>query len=605
MADVVIQIDRGTRWLRMQQPVRVIDVRNPADLEQALRDVEQLTRKHGYHAAGFITYEAGAAFGMRTCSPDLNLPLAWFALFDASHVTDIPEPTASAPYDVGTLTPSVDRQGFDRAFAQIRQHIGAGDTYQVNYTFDLQGTFAGDPFSLFADLAGTQHGRYSAFIDTGSHAICSASPELFFTRANGEIETRPMKGTARRGRTLAEDETAAAELRASAKERAENVMIVDMMRNDLGRIAATGTVEVRDLLAAERYPTIWQMTSTVVAQSTASLADIFKALHPSASVTGAPKIRTMEIISELEQRPRGVYTGAIGYVAPDGSAQFSVGIRTTVIDLASGALTYGVGSGIVWDSNPASEFQECLLKAAIFGRRPQTFELLETTKWTPEGGFFLLERHIQRLLRSATYFDYACSEADVRRELDRAVAGKTQPQRVRLLVSRRGVIGVECAPLVTGNAAPARLGIAAAPIDPANVFLFHKTTHRVMYTDAAQPDCDDVILWNPDNEITETTIGNLVVEIGERKVTPPVDAGLLAGTFRGELLERGEIVEGRVTLDDLAAASRVWLINSVREWWPAEIHGRPEGLHYMASAAATAPISTSTAIPTTAKRSQR
>ena len=605
MADVVIQIDRGTRWLRMRQPVRVIDVRASADLEPALRDVEALTRKHGYHAAGFVTYEAGAAFGMRTCPPDSSLPLAWFALFDASHVTDIPEPAASAPYDVGTLTPSVDRPGFDRAFAAIRHHIGSGDTYQVNYTFDLRGRFAGDPFSLFADLAGTQRGRYSAFIDTGSHAICSASPELFFTRANGEIETRPMKGTARRGRTLAEDEAAAAALRASAKERAENVMIVDMMRNDLGRIAATGTVEVRELLAAERYPTIWQMTSTVVAQSTAPLAGIFAALHPSASVTGAPKIRTMEIIRELEQRPRGVYTGAIGYVAPDGSAQFSVGIRTAVIDLASGALTYGVGSGIVWDSNPASEYQECLLKAAIFGRRPQTFELLETMKWTPDGGFFLLDRHIRRLRCSATYFDYFCPEADVRRDLDRAVAGKTQSQRVRLLVSRQGSVRVECTPLAADHTAPARLGIAAAPIDPANVFLFHKTTHRAMYTDVAQPEYDDVILWNPAREITETTIGNLVVEIGGRKVTPPVEAGLLAGTFREELLERGEIVEGRITLDALTSAPRVWLINSVREWWPAEIHGRPDGLHYMASAAATTPISTSSASPTTAKRSQR
>ena len=597
MAEVVIQIDRGTRWLRMQQPVRVIEIRAAADLEPALRDVEQLTRDRGYHAAGFVTYEAGAAFGLRTCPPDARLPLAWFALFDADHVTEIPEPAASAPYDVGTLTPSVDHEGFERAFATIRHHIGSGDTYQVNYTFDLHGRFAGDPFSLFADLAATQRGHYAAFIHTGSHAICSASPELFFTRANGEIETRPMKGTARRGRTPAEDEAAAARLRASAKERAENVMIVDMMRNDLGRIAETGTVAVSDLLAVERYPTVWQMTSTVTARSAASLADIFRALHPSASVTGAPKIRTMEIISALERRPRGVYTGAIGYVAPDGAAQFSVGIRTAVIDLASSALTYGVGSGIVWDSDPVSEYQECLLKAAIFGRRPQTFELLETLKWTPQGGYFLLARHINRMQRSATYFDYAWPDADIRRELDRAVADKTQSQRVRLLVSRRGAVRVECAPLGAGSSAPARLGIATAPVDPANVFLFHKTTHRVMYTDAAQPDCDDVVLWNPDSEITETTFGNIVVDIRGRKVTPPVDAGLLAGTFREELLERGEIIEGRITLDDLKSASRVWMINSVREWWPAEIH--------MATAAATTPINTSSAIPSTAKRSQR
>ena len=203
--------------------------------------------------------------------------------------------------------------------------------------------------------------------------------------------------------------------------------------------------------------------------------------------------------------------------------------------------------------------------------RPQTFDLLETMKWTPEGGYFLLSRHTNRMRRSAAYFDYVWPDADLRRELDKAVTAKAQPQRVRLLVSRDGTIRVECTPLAAQSSAPARLGIATAPIDPANVFLFHKTTHRVMYTDAAQPDCDDVVLWNPNKEITETTFGNLVVEIGGRKVTPPVDAGLLAGTFREELLERGEIIEGRVTLDDMKAASRVWLINSVREWWPANI----------------------------------
>lgn len=605
MVEAVLQIDRGARWISLRDPVRVIDVRNPEDLPAALREIETLTREHGYHAAGFVTYEAGRAFDLRTCTPDPRLPLAWFALFDARNVADVPEPAAAAPYKVNDLRPSIDQPAFDHAFAKIRHHIGSGDTYQVNYTFDLHGTLSGDPFSLFADLAGTQRGKYSAFIQTDSHAICSASPELFFARGNGVIETRPMKGTARRGRTLKEDDEAAARLRASPKERAENVMIVDMMRNDLGRIADTGTVTVPDLLHVERYPTLWQMTSTVAARSSASLAEIFAALHPSASVTGAPKVRTMEIISELERRPRGVYTGAIGYVAPDGSAQFSVGIRTAMVDLASGALTYSVGSGIVWDSDPASEYQECLLKGAIFGTRPQTFELLETMRWTPSAGFFLLDRHMRRIQRSARYFDYVWSGPDVLRALDHAIAGKTEPQRVRLLVSRTGSVRAESAPLGPKSLTPATLGIAAAPIDPANVFLFHKTTHRVMYAEAAQPDCDDVILWEPHGNVTETTLGNLVVEIDGRKVTPPVECGLLAGTFRDELLERGEIVEGPITLDAIKAASHVWIINSVREWWPAQIQGRPEGLHYIANAAATTPTSTSSAMPATAKRSQR
>jgi len=200
------------------------------------------------------------------------------------------------------------------------------------------------------------------------------------------------------------------------------------------------------------------------------------------------------------------------------------------------------------------------------------FDLLETLRWTPSAGFFLLDRHLRRIERSARYFDRAWNEAGVLRELDRAVAGKVDAQRVRLLVSPSGSVRVECAPLGPATALPARLGIAAAPIDPRNVFLRHKTTHRAMYSDAARPDCDDVILWTANGDVTETTLGNLVVEIGGRKVTPPVDAGLLAGTFREELLERGDIVEGRVTLDDVRSAARVWIVNSVREWWPAEIH---------------------------------
>ncbi|HXD74366.1 MAG TPA: aminodeoxychorismate synthase component I, partial [Vicinamibacterales bacterium] len=481
MVDIVVQIDRGKRWLRLREPVRVVDVRDAADLTRALAEVESFTRERRGHAAGFVTYEAGRAFGLRTCAPDARLPLAWFALFEHGHAVEIDEPAAAAPYAVSGLAPSIDQPAFDHAFAKIRHHIGAGDTYQVNYTFDLRGQLSGDPFSLFADLAGTQRGRYSAYIDTGTHAICSASPELFFSLANGTIETRPMKGTARRGRTLAEDTEAAATLRATPKERAENVMIVDMMRNDLGRIAETGSVAVPELLRTERYPTVWQMTSTVSARTSATLAEIFAALHPSASVTGAPKVRTMEIISELERRPRGVYTGAIGYVAPGGDAQFNVGIRTAVIDLSTKALTFGVGSGIVWDSDPASEYQECLLKAAIFGRRPVPFDLLETMKWTPSAGYFLLDRHIHRLHRSSLYFEFAWSEADVLRELDRAIAGRTESQRVRLLVSRDGTVRVECTPLSTGTM-PARLAIANDPVDPSDVFLYHKTTHRDVYT---------------------------------------------------------------------------------------------------------------------------
>jgi len=235
------------------------------------------------------------------------------------------------------------------------------------------------------------------------------------------------------------------------------------------------------------------------------------------------------------------------------------------------------------------------LKSAIFERRPQQFDLLETIRWSSADGFFLLDRHLTRMRRSAAYFEYPFDASTVRDALERAIEGRREPQRLRLMVSRDGAVRVECAPLDSTSAKPARVGIAAAPIDPSNVFLFHKTTHRVMYAAAAQPDCDDVVLWTASGDVTETTLGNIVVELNGQKVTPPIEAGLLAGTFREELLERGEIVEGRVTLDDLKSASRIWIVNSVREWWPA----------YIANAAATTPIATSAAMPTAAKRSQR
>ena len=597
----------------MSHPARVIDVGDPAELAPALRDVERLTRERGWYAAGFVTYDAGAAFGLRTRAPDGSMPLAWFALFDREHVsTTEARPLAAAAYTIAGLTPSIDQAAFDAAFAAVRDYIGRGDTYQVNYTFDLRGRFDGDAAGFFADLVATQRGSYSAYIETGSTVICSASPELFFARTGQDLVTRPMKGTARRGRTLEEDAQAAARLRESPKERAENVMIVDMMRNDLGRIADTGTVSVPELFSVERYPTLWQMTSTVTARSAADLASIFAALHPSASVTGAPKVRTAEIISTIEPRPRGVYTGAIGVVMPDGTAQFNVAIRTAVIDVASGRLTFGVGSGIVWDSQSASEYQECLLKGAVLVRGPQRIDLLETMKWTPDGGFFLLDRHLRRLERSARYFAYPWREASLRTALERAVSGQSAPQRVRLTYSSAGDPHVECTPLPAGTIEPARLGIASTPIDPASVFLYHKTTERTVYADAMRPDCDDVVLWNPAGDVTESTLGNIVVDIGGRKITPPADAGLLPGTFREELLERGEIAEARVTLDDLQSASRVWIVNSVREWWEAELRrpegvtdDRPEGPHYMANAAAATPNSASAATPTTAKRSQR
>ncbi|MGC4082756.1 MAG: bifunctional chorismate-binding protein/class IV aminotransferase [Vicinamibacterales bacterium] len=412
-----------------------------------------------------------------------------------------------------------------------------------------------------------QRGCYSAYLDLGDLAICSASPELFFEMVDADILARPMKGTAKRGRTLDEDRAIGVALAASAKERAENVMVVDMIRNDLGRIADVGTVEVPELFAVERFPAMWQMTSLIKARSLAPLADVFAALHPSASITGAPKVRTMQLLAELEAEPRGVYTGAIGHIPPDGRARFSVAIRTAVVDRREGQVSFGVGSGVVWDSEPDAEYAECLLKGSILGRRAPQFDLLETMLWDPAEGFVLLERHMARLAASAEYFGITLDRERVDAALRNAIAGVTVAQRLRLLVDSLGAVRVEPRPHASWHE-PVRVALARGPIDTTDPFLYHKTTQRRVYEDAraAVMGVDHVLLWNENGVVTEATLANVVVELDGRRVTPPVSDGLLPGTFRAELIERGDVVEESVRVDALGRATAIWLVNSVQGW---------------------------------------
>jgi para-aminobenzoate synthetase / 4-amino-4-deoxychorismate lyase len=568
--DILVQRDGG-HWLSFADPARLVEARRPEEVRPAIAEVERLTRDAGYHAAGFLSYEAGAAFGLSARSPrDTDVPLAWFALFEPSHVREVEALESGEVYELGPLAPSLDRAAFDAAFRRIKGHLADGDTYQVNFTFRMSGSFYGDARSLFADLVQAQQGRHSAFVDIGSHVICSASPELFFALDGLDVSSRPMKGTAKRGPTLAEDRRRRDELQNSSKQRAENVMIVDMVRNDLGRIAEIGSVHVPELFTVEPYPNVWQMTSLVTARSRASLEEVFAAMHPSASVTGAPKVRTMELLNELEGEPRGVYAGAIGHVSPDGNARFNVAIRTAVVNVAQGRVDFGVGSGIVWDSDPAAEYDECLLKGSVLGRRPVAFELLETTRWRPGEGFLLLERHLGRLRDSAEYFGFPCSLDAVRAAMQDAVAPvQGSAQRVRVMLGRDAAVRVECLalpPASTSLSVPLRVGLAASPIDSDDPFVFHKTTNRAHYDRARISGLDDVILWNSMREVTEATTANIVVELtpGDR-VTPPVACGLLAGTCRAEALAEGWMREAVVTIDQLRSARTIWLLNSVYE----------------------------------------
>ncbi len=554
--DVILRDGRRGVWLRFHAPRRIIQADDPAGVVPALRDIEEQVTRDGLHAAGFIAYEAASGLDAAlTVKKPSGFPLLWFGLYGPPEEIDPPSglPEEIAPphgppdsaLDSMSWTPSESEDEYFRALGKIRECIREGDTYQVNHTFRLAAPCAADPWAIFVRLLGAAPPPFSAFVMTERWAICSASPELFFDLDGQRISSRPMKGTAPRGLTRAEDDLRAQALRVSEKDRAENVMIVDMVRNDIGRIAEVGSVEVANLFTVERYPTVLQMTSTVTARTSTGFTEIVRALFPPASITGAPKPRTMEIIDETESTPRNVYTGSIGYLAPGRRAQFNVAIRTVLIDRERHRAEYGVGGGIVWDSDPRAELEECRTKARVLRDSQPQFELLETMLWSPEEGFRLLDRHLNRLRDSAAYFAFAIDEAAIEREL--AALARSLPcvaHRVRLVVERSGRLSVRAA-VEAPDAEESSYRVCVAPwaIDPEDPFLYHKTTNRTVYRKAldACPGFDDVLLWNRSGEATESCIANVVVEIDGALWTPPVRCGLLAGTYRAQLLEEGKL----------------------------------------------------------------
>ncbi|MBN2338382.1 MAG: aminodeoxychorismate synthase component I [Acidobacteria bacterium] len=559
---------RGT-WLRFGPPVRILTARRTGEVVPALEEVGRLVREDGVHAAGFVAYEAAPAFDPALAAHPArgSFPLLWFGLYREPVEIALPEPDFGA-CALGPLRPGVSRELYAAAIARIHDYIRCGDTYQVNYTLRLRGSFRGDPWNLFLSMVRAQPAGYGAYIDTGRGVVCSASPELFFRTAGGALTAKPMKGTAGRGRTTLEDRRQAEWLHRSEKNRAENLMIVDMIRNDLGRVARTGSVRVPALFEIERHPTLWQMTSTVTAECDRPPVEIFRALFPCASITGAPKIRTSAIIRELEPEARGVYTGSIGYLSPGGGAQFNVAIRTALVDRERRCVEYGAGGGIVADSAAGDEYGEALLKARVLQERPGGFSLLETLLWTPGEGWFLLGRHLDRMADSAAYFGYILDREELGGRLGRMAAAFSQPRKVRLLLGERGEAKVEAAPLPPAGLGPVRVRVAHGAVDSSDPFLYHKTTRREVYERAQRrhPGAEDVLCANERGELTESTIANLVLEVDGGRFTPPVESGLLAGVFRGWLLERGEITERVLRPADLERSTGIWLVNSVRRW---------------------------------------
>ncbi|HWF73386.1 MAG TPA: chorismate-binding protein [Solirubrobacteraceae bacterium] len=571
----------GAQSMLLTDPAQEFVAHAPEEVKDALRAAEHAARA-GHWVAGFVTYEA--AHGLDSALPALawapghplaGLPLAWFAAFRCREEVGPPERVGGEAAQAGW---SLDRERtwHRDAVACVREAIAAGDYYELNLTARLTATVT-DPAELYARLADAQPGGYNALIVTGEHTVVSASPELFFARHGDEVVTRPMKGTTRRGRWPEEDVDRERALRTSEKERAENVMIVDVMRNDLGRVAALGSVEVPVLFETERYPTLWQLTSTVTARAApgTDLADLFAALFPSGSVTGAPKRAAMQAIAAIEQRPRGVYCGAVGYLSPDPhlpGARFSVAIRTATRSNVSGYAEYGTGGAITWSSDPEAEWAELQTKAAALSGSPPPARLLETLRFDPPGTLVNLERHLARLSASAHYFGFRYRRAAVDTALAEALARRCAVARVRLVLERSGAVHVEAEDFLPTPGA-VRLAIADDPVRSSDVLLYHKHADRELYDSArrAHPGVDDVVLWNERRQVTETTTANLAVRLDERWWTPSLACGLLPGAERARLIELGELAEREITVEELIQAERVAVVNSLRGWREAQL----------------------------------
>jgi para-aminobenzoate synthetase / 4-amino-4-deoxychorismate lyase len=546
-------------------------------LEQVLPLLRRVDRAAagGLHAVGFVAYEAAAAFEPALCTrpPDPRIPLAWFSLHERRRRVR-PVRGGGLEDPPGPWTAELDAAAHHARVEAIRELLAAGDSYQVNLTFRLRAAFRGSAATLYRTLCRAQGSSFCAHLELGEGtAIVSASPELFFHRRGSAIRLRPMKGTRPRGRWPAEDAALAVELGASEKDRSENLMIVDLLRNDVGRVAETGSVRVEDPFRVERYETVHQMTSTISARLRPGVGtpELFRALFPCGSVTGAPKIRTMEIIRDLETSPRGVYCGAIGVVSP-GESVFSVAIRTLL--LGGGEAELGVGSGITWGSDPAEEYRECWTKASFTRSGAGEFRLLETILYGADGRWSLLAGHLDRLAASAAYFGFVWDRPGVEEALSRVPAGPAGTALVvRLTLGRGGDPAVDWKPLAS-TPDPVRVAVADdLPVDSSDRFLYHKTTLRGPYERrlAARPGADDVLLVNERGELTESTVANLVVALGGELRTPPLDSGLLPGVLRAELVRTRTVRERVIRPEDLSAAEGIWLVGSVRGWRAAEL----------------------------------
>lgn len=573
-----------------ENPGRVFVARTPVEVERVLEEAETARRASGGTLAGYLAYEAGLALEPRLLPlaaerTGADGPLVWLGLFDAAipiAASEVPRWLAQRAKggraSIGPLDPQISTGTYLEAFEALQESIRAGDIYQANLTFRLAGAARGDPLALYAAIRPAAQAGYGGLVFDGSHWLLSFSPELFFTLKDGSAKVKPMKGTRPRGRTPEEDAELAAELAGSVKDKAENLMIVDLMRNDLSRVAVAGSVRVEKPFAVESYPTVHQMVSTVRAtlREGEGAIDMIRALFPCGSITGAPKIRAMELIDRVERDARGPYCGAIGRIGPGNDAAFNVAIRT--IRLTPGEndkhhAVLGVGGAIVGDSDGMGEWRECLIKAGFVREAAGGHDLIETMRFDPELGIELLELHLERMKASATELGFSFDRHEARNRIQALCFELEQPAKLRLLLARSGEIALETMPLPAAVEGPVSCVVLPLPVVPGDWRLRHKSTDRGFYevalAVAKERGAYETLFVRDDGQVTEGSFTDVFVERNGKLLTPPASLGLLPGVLRRKLLDEGRAEEARLTLDDLAGGFLIG--NATRGLIPARL----------------------------------
>jgi len=555
-------------------PSAVIIAREIGEVMRALEEV-RAGLAAGKHAAGYLAYEAGHAFDPKLArsARQGKGPLLCFGLFEGFETPDLksllPSPAGSF---VGRPAPRITQSAYEAAAAKVREHLFAGDFYQANLTFGCDVPVAGNPLALYARLRRSALAGWGGVLIHDEAMVISLSPEQFFTIRDGVIEARPMKGTAPRWTDPGADMVEAAELVADEKQRAENLMIVDLMRNDLARVSVAGSVNVPELFAIETYPTLHQMVSRITARLREGVdaIDVLLTIFPCGSVTGAPKIAAIEALRHLEPEPRGAYTGSMGWIEPGGDAAFNVLIRTLEWHFGATKARLGLGSGLVVDSVPSNEWAECLLKGNFVQREGQDFDLIETMGFDPSEGIVELDRHLDRMSNSAGDLGFSFDRHAARNELQAATFGRKARAMARLLLSRSGAMAIQVKPYDDPDETPVRVVLMPLPVEPTDFRLRYKTTDRRFLDQARQQgQAYETVFVDPDGHLTEGSRTNIFVEREGKLLTPPLQRGILPGILRAKLIEEGRAEEAELTPADLRGD--FYIGNIVRGLIPARL----------------------------------